>query len=95
MGENNSKISKKIQQNENCIPFQNFNEKKSKSQEYLKLYNEAIDKYSKRELIEEAININNIDKDIVLEYLKTIKNESYYKNELLKYQVLFKLLYEI
>lgn len=89
MGENNSKISKKIQQNENCIPFQNFNEKKSKSQEYLKLYNEAIDKYSKRELIEEAININNIDKDIVLEYLKTIKNESYYKNELLKYQVLF------
>ena len=39
MGENNSKISKKIQQDENCIQFQNFNEKKSKSQEYLKLYN--------------------------------------------------------
>ena len=101
MGNNNSKEAKA--QNENnqnnknndsssineIFEYNNLKEKEKKSLEYLNFYFKASNISEKKEYIKKAINLNDINKTIVLEYLKTICDESNYKEELNKYQVIF------
>jgi hypothetical protein len=96
MGNNNSKQNKEINETnlfskKKIIPseYNNIKEKIEKSKEYLNLYYKTEDIIKKKDYIKKAININNNDKDIVIEYLKTISKENIYSEELQKYQIIF------